>query len=183
MQPSRGRPPVHGYTRGNHRSPTYHSWQSMIRRCSDGPSRPSYKYYAGRGITFTPAWRDFAVFIRDMGERPPGTTLDRINNEGNYEPDNCRWATPAQQVANSRRGDRRRPDSLMGKARAYGMPYSVVYQRVHILGWDVERALTTLIRPHVSNKLRRRLGREAAAARRAAATKPTLVTPPPLSTP
>lgn len=142
MPDSFGRPSVHGHTGGGRRTPTYLSWQSMRCRCIN-PSHPRYRYYGGRGITIAPAWVDFAVFLRDMGERPPGTTLDRIDNDGNYEPGNCRWATPAQQAANRRPGDLLRPNSLRGKARAAGLPYMVVYQRYKILGWSLKRALST----------------------------------------
>lgn len=139
----------------------------MLGRCTAREGTPLYKYYAGRGIRYAPEWTNYPTFLRDMGERPPGTTLDRIDNDGHYVPGNCRWATWAEQAANRRVTDRRRPDSLKGQARAAGMPYEIVYQRHKILGWPLDRALTTPIRPHVSNKLRRRLGRESIAASRA----------------
>lgn len=94
---------THGHTRQREgqrrRTPTYRSWESMWRRCTK-PSSPDYKDYGARGITIDPRWRDFAVFLADLGERPVGMTLDRIDSDGNYEPGNCRWATLTQQLRN-----------------------------------------------------------------------------------
>jgi hypothetical protein len=75
----------------------------MITRC-ESPNRKRYSDYGGRGITVCDRWHDFANFLADMGEKPTSRhSIDRINNDGNYEPENCRWATPLEQSANSRR--------------------------------------------------------------------------------
>jgi len=74
----------------------------MIQRCTT-PSHKQWGNYGGRGITVCPEWFDFSVFIKDMGKRPPGLTLDRINNDAGYSKENCRWATPFQQVHNRRK--------------------------------------------------------------------------------
>ena len=77
----------------------------MINRCDyGGPTQTNFKYYGGRGITVCERWRDFRNFLEDMGERPPGKTLDRHPDpDGNYEPSNCRWATAKEQLLNRRR--------------------------------------------------------------------------------
>lgn len=96
-----GMKPRHGMTG----TPTWNSWSSMLARCTD-PNATGWKHYGGRGIRVCPQWQrgpgGFERFLADMGTRPVGTSLDRIDNEGNYEPSNCRWATPKEQRSNQR---------------------------------------------------------------------------------
>lgn len=92
---------THGYLRGRKEHSLYRTWTGMRRRCTAVDAH-NYRYYGGRGIAVCARWEDFGAFVADMGERPPSTTLDRINNDGNYEPGNCRWATRKQQRSNRR---------------------------------------------------------------------------------
>jgi len=87
--------------RGARETPGYKSWEHMRGRCRN-PKHASYSEYGERGITVCERWDDFDNFLDDMGERPPGMQVDRIDVDGNYEPKNCRWATKWQQDINRR---------------------------------------------------------------------------------
>lgn len=76
---------------------TYNIWQMMKARCTN-PTRDNYKYYGGRGITYCDEWEQFVNFVQDMGEAPPDKELDRV--DGNYCPENCRWATRSENIRN-----------------------------------------------------------------------------------
>jgi hypothetical protein len=96
----------HGHARKGRETLTFRSWTSMLQRCLN-PNSDNYRWYGGRGITICLEWIDsFDAFLADMGERPTGMTLDRINPDGNYEPGNVRWATPKEQARNRRRARR-----------------------------------------------------------------------------
>lgn len=87
---------------GHYKSPTYQCWADMKTRCSN-PKHKSYKDYGGRGIGVCSYWQEFENFYKDMGDKPPGLTLERINNDHGYYRENCRWATRAEQNRNKRR--------------------------------------------------------------------------------
>ncbi len=98
---------VHGHSsrqiNGAKESPTYRSWLAMRTRCNSDKRDNSDRYYS-RGVKVCVRWNTFENFLSDMGERPPGQTLDRWPNaSGDYEPGNCRWATPREQARNTRR--------------------------------------------------------------------------------
>jgi len=90
---------THGHAAAN--TPEYQSWSAMMARVRSKTGR-RYRDYGARGITVCERWLIFENFLADMGARPPRTSIDRIDNNGNYEPGNCRWATPSQQNANKR---------------------------------------------------------------------------------
>lgn len=92
---------IHGMARSGRVSREFKSWQGMRNRC-ENPKARGYQNYGGRGIKVCRRWASFRAFFADMGRCPPGLTLDRRNNDGDYEPTNCRWATRAEQSRNRR---------------------------------------------------------------------------------
>jgi hypothetical protein len=133
---------------------TYRSWHSMVMRCTN-PNAAYYSQYGHKGIRICTRWFNFANFLADMGERPEGKTLDRINNNGNYEPGNCRWATPLEQASNR---SCYRPITYAGESlsmegwdRRMGLTIGTVGERIK-RGWSVDRAISTALMLKYSNK-------------------------------
>lgn len=137
---------THGHTIGGTRSPTFRSWCGMRDRCSN-PRVTRYEDYGGRGIRVCERWGNFATFLADMGEKPPGTSLDRIDNSGNYEPGNCRWATVEQQQNNTRRNCHLTAFgetlTITQWARRNGIHATTIERRIKKLGWSTEKAIAT----------------------------------------
>jgi hypothetical protein len=138
----------HGHRRGRHSSPTYESWCGIISRCGN-EQRKDYHHYGGRGIKVCERWLTFDNFLADMGEKPTGMSIGRIDNNGNYEPSNCRWETHRQQMRN-RRGNRivtafGKTGCLADFTEHFKVSYSAVLSRLRI-GWSVERAFTEPLR-------------------------------------
>lgn len=129
-------------------SVTHNSWAGMIQRCTD-PNYAKFKYYGGRGIKVCDRWRhSFAAFLEDMGERPPGGTLERKDHNGDYCPENCCWATWTEQQNNRSNSRlltfRDKTQTVAQWSRELGTPYQTIIDRLR-LGWTTERALGT---PH-----------------------------------
>lgn len=80
-------------------SRTYNSWRNLRSRCNY-PKDKAYRWYGAKGISYDPRWDDYLIFVSDMGERPEGRTLDRIDSDGDYCKENCKWSTPKEQAAN-----------------------------------------------------------------------------------
>lgn len=130
----------------------YLAWRNMRKRCN-APTAHNAQFYHHRGIRIHPRWNDFANFLYDMGKRPsPDHSLDRRDNNADYGPHNCRWATAKEQQQN--RSDNRiieTPDHgalcIAEAGRRYNLPRNCLHQRL-ATGWPVHKALTTPVRAY-----------------------------------
>lgn len=100
---------IHGQTPRSGRSGTFYSWAAMMQRCSN-PKAQAFKYYGARGVAVCERWRSFVNFLADMGSRPDGHSIERIDVNGNYEPGNCKWLPRSEQSKNTRRA-RKQPNT------------------------------------------------------------------------
>lgn len=124
---------------------THTSWKNMRDRCTY-KSCGNYERYGARGISYDPRWNSYESFVEDMGERPEGMTLDRIDSNKNYCKENCRWATPAQQQANRRNCMHITYNGITQTAadwsRSLGLAKGAVWMRIVKYKWPVEKAIT-----------------------------------------
>lgn len=140
----------HGASANSHTTPTYRTWASINERIKR-PENPSYKYYGGKGIKICEQWDSrnsdgFSNFLADMGERPKGKTIGRIDSSGDYEPSNCRWETAREQGGNKKNN---RVFAIEGIemtlaewSRQTGVPATTIAHRINS-GWDAAAAITT----------------------------------------
>lgn len=136
----------HGHNRSdNGKTPTYRTWDKMIQRCNN-PNSAEYSIYGGRGISICERWLDFSNFLEDMGERPKGKSIDRIDFNGNYKPSNCRWATSKQQANNTRRNVsfeyKGQMKTISELADIAGVKYDTMYYRLMKYKWSLENAMS-----------------------------------------
>ena len=129
-------------THGLSGTPTYNVWQHMHRRCRDQAD----KYYGGRGIKVCERWSTFEAFFSDMGEKPDGLSIERIDVNGHYTPENCRWATHPEQCSNRRSNFlltmNGRTQHITAWAREIGIGAATLRERI-ARGWTIEEALTS----------------------------------------
>ena len=137
-------------THGLSKSGTYETWAMMKRRCYN-PGDSSFGNYGGRGIGVCHRWRwSFGTFLEDMGERPDGTSIERIDNDGQYEPGNCRWATNTEQARNRRSNKmltfQGETMCVSAWAERIGLPRKTLEKRLNRHGYTIEEALTLPLR-------------------------------------
>lgn len=144
---SRERTRKHGFCSSSviDESGTYHVWEALKQRTTK-PNCKAYKNYGGRGIKIDPRWENFENFLLDMGVRPHGTSLDRIDNNGDYTPENCKWSTRIEQNSNKRdnffieyKGEKMTISEL---SRRTGVGISRLRHRIVVQGLTVDESLT-----------------------------------------
>lgn len=140
---------IRNRTHGMRYTTEYNSWRGMKERCQN-PNSTKYHLYGSRGITVCQRWQDFEAFFEDMGTKPtPSHTIERINNNGNYEPDNCNWIPHDKQAVNRRNNHLITIDgvtlTIAEWRRHFGISKNAYDGRIH-LGWSIIDALTTPVR-------------------------------------
>lgn len=141
--------PAKGTHKSSHTA-EYRSWKGAIARCHN-PKATGYSNYGGRGISVCDRWRnDFHSFLADMGSRPNGTSLERTENSGNYEPGNCKWATSTEQRRNTRNNLFIEIDGvtkcMIEWCAHFGVPKSTAQKRISTLGWSPQDAVSKPVR-------------------------------------
>ena len=135
----------HALCSNGDRHPLFKTWCEMRYRC-EKPAKWQYKYYGGKGIKVCDRWRQFENFVADMGPRPAGATLDRVDTTGDYSPENCRWASKKQQANNhginhwiTVDGERM---TLAQASEKYGVKLGTIWARLKNYGWSEQEAAT-----------------------------------------
>ena len=135
-------------THGMKGTAEYRAWLAIKTRCHN-PNFPWYRYYGGRGIRVCDQWKNnFVQFYNDMGLRPSNNhSIERLNNEGHYEPSNCKWATKKEQCNNKRNNRKLKLNKIELTIKEWsdltGIPWATIGARIDRLGWSVREALTT----------------------------------------
>ena len=145
----------HGHCKSGKRTRTYHTWVSMIQRC-ENQKHKQYIDYGGRGISVCAAWRtSFEQFLFDIGERPHGMTLNRIDNNQGYSSENCNWSDKTEQQNNMRSNTllsfQDVTHTIAEWTRIKGYSRTLIDTRLR-LGWSTEKALSTPVKPHAKYK-------------------------------
>jgi hypothetical protein len=140
---------IHGYSN----TPGGKAWRNMMARCYS-TTTPGYHRYAGRGIQVCDRWHQLALFLQDMGQPPHGMSLDRINNNHGYSPDNCRWATRQQQMRNM---SKNRLLTFQGEAKTIAewaelLHISKLTICSRLRRWDVQHTLGTPVKPQIGGR-------------------------------
>lgn len=143
------------FTKHNYKNTTiYNTWINMKQRCYNN-NCPDYKNYGGRGIKVCDRWLKFENFYADVGDPPKGLTLDRPNNDGNYQTDNWRWATRKEQARNTRRNHTEIFNNMIQYriilAEKYNIDAKLLGERLDKLGWPIGKALITPVRKSKKN--------------------------------
>lgn len=132
-------------THGMESTAVYNTWRDMKQRCQN-PNAQKYRSYGGRGISICEPWQEFESFYADMGDKPDGMSLDRIDNDGDYTPENCKWSTPQEQSNNTRANSlityQGKTQSIANWARETGLTYHVLKHR-HKRGWVGDMLFST----------------------------------------
>jgi hypothetical protein len=133
---------------GKYETPEYYIWEGIVQRCTN-PKTIGWKHYGGRGITVCERWRDFKNFYADMGERPKNRSIDRIDNNGPYSPENCRWASTTEQIRNRRNSTLFTIDGVTAHIDEWGAKFGITANAIRArlrIGWDTKSAVMTPLR-------------------------------------
>ena len=128
------------YRHGYYGTPTYRSWSGMLYRCR----KKGQKHWHDRGIRVCRQWLKFEVFVKDMGNRPPDTSIDRIDNNKGYFKENCRWASQRTQCRNKSNNRLFKGKTLAEWSEILGIKRSTLSQRYYVYGWSVDKTLSII---------------------------------------